>query len=167
MLAPSERNSPPVAHPAKMAGTPRANSARISAGTVKRNPSDRSAPGARGAVSGTKPVSAASPRYTTTSGAKTSAIASRDPSSARPAASAPMPSPSIGATAFHTAADPGRRGDSRSVIAADTAERSSPLATPCSTRARISSGTDSACQNTSTLAASSTSPELATGRRPT
>ena len=72
----------------------------------------------------------------------------------------------MGATAFHTAAEPGRDAGSRSAIAADTDDSRSPLATPWSSLARTRSPVASAFQKTTTLTARSSSPALATGRRP-
>ena len=166
IVAPRERNSPPVAQPAMTAGAARQNSARMSAGTESRKRNDAQAPGRRGAVSGVTTTSAASTRYTTASGMNTSPSASDVASSASAAISAPAARPIPGLSAFQSAAVAGRAGGARSRTVAESDAMSSPLATPCRIRASTSSTTDPAFPNSSMLAASSTSPTAITGRRP-
>jgi hypothetical protein len=84
-----------------------------------------------------------------------------------PPTTAPSARPASGTTLLNVAAMPGRLGGSRSTTAAVSEERRRPLATPCTIRARRSRATESACQKTSMLSASSAKATETTGRRPT
>ena len=80
---------------------------------------------------------------------------------------APIASPTIGATALTTAAEPGREGRSKSAMAAESVESSRPLATPCRIRASKRTAAVSAPWKSAKLAASRRNPMVTTGRRPT
>lgn len=83
-----------------------------------------------------------------------------------PEIGAPRASPPSGKTLLRVAASPGRLLGSRSTTAADKVDIKKPVAVPWTMRATISAVTESACQNVTMLAASTTKPNEMIGRRP-